>query len=189
MFTRSSVVWAERIVAARSWKGLSWRRAHSSRADPGYSTARRATVSRARPLGVLGIATKRTLCAARFGECLPTVSTNRYIANYCKRSVTVRRIPVRERSPTPMTEGFDVPHRHRGRARLLPCSAVRRPGAGVRSHYLDQPRRHTAPAGPQRDCGDPHTADRRAARRGAGAAQGREPRTPERRRVGAAAGL
>src|SRR5438132_3269308 len=166
MLTRSSVVWAERMVATRSWNGLSWRRAHSSRALPGYSVARRAIASRARPFGVLGIATKRTLGAPRYGECLPAVSRTSYTANYCKRerSVTVRRIPVRERSSTPMTEDFDVPHRHRGRARLLPCSAVRRPGAGVRSHHLDQSRRYAASPGPEGDGHGPHAAIHRPPR-------------------------
>ena len=33
--TRTSVHWAERMVAASSWKASSWSSAHSVRADPG----------------------------------------------------------------------------------------------------------------------------------------------------------
>ena len=57
MLTRSSVVCADRTVATRSWNGLAKSRAHRSWAEPGYSPARRAAVSRARPFGVLGRAT------------------------------------------------------------------------------------------------------------------------------------
>ena len=39
MFTRSSVHWADRIVAASSSYGLRWSSAHRSRAVPGYSSA------------------------------------------------------------------------------------------------------------------------------------------------------
>src|ERR1700681_2093844 len=49
MLTRSSVHWAERMVATSSWKGPSWTRAQRSLALPGYSPASRATASRARP--------------------------------------------------------------------------------------------------------------------------------------------
>ena len=51
MFTRSSVHCAERMVAASSSKGLRWSSAQSSRAVPGYSTASRSRVRRARPAG------------------------------------------------------------------------------------------------------------------------------------------
>ena len=57
MLTRSSVHCAERIVAARSWNGVSNFRAQSSWAVPGYSVARRAATSRALPFGLLGRAT------------------------------------------------------------------------------------------------------------------------------------
>ena len=50
MFTRSSVVWADRTVATTSSKGFSCTRAHSA----GYSSARRRPTSRARPLIVRG---------------------------------------------------------------------------------------------------------------------------------------
>src|SRR5439155_16400353 len=58
--TRSSVVWADRMVAARSWNGPWWRSAQSSPAVPGYSAASRAAVSRARPFGLLGLAMTAT---------------------------------------------------------------------------------------------------------------------------------
>src|SRR5512138_3051508 len=51
MLTRSSVVWADRIVAVSSSYGLRWCRAQMA---SGYSTASRACVSRARPAGVRG---------------------------------------------------------------------------------------------------------------------------------------
>src|SRR5262245_17134303 len=51
MFTRVSVVCAERMVATRSWKGLPNSSAHSA---SGYSRARRRATSRARPLTVRG---------------------------------------------------------------------------------------------------------------------------------------
>src|SRR5207245_23795 len=59
-FTRSSVVCAERMVAARSWNGPAWLRAQSSFADPGYSSASLAAVARARPAGVRGRPRART---------------------------------------------------------------------------------------------------------------------------------
>src|SRR3954471_23583717 len=153
MLTRSSVVWADRIVATSSWNGLSCCRAHRSRALPGYSSARRATVSRARPLGVLGIPTERRYAYCSLGNACSQLAEAGILLTIASTecSVTARRTPVREHSPTPMTEGFDVPHRHRGRARLLPCIAVRRSGAGVRSHHLDQPRRYAASDGPESD--------------------------------------
>src|SRR3954447_10984716 len=49
------------MVAASSSKGLLWVSAHNSLGDPGYSSASRATVSRARPLGVRGRDMKSTL--------------------------------------------------------------------------------------------------------------------------------
>src|SRR3974390_3542394 len=57
MLTRSSVHWAERIVAARSSKAFWWLSAQRSLAVPGYSSANRSVTSRARPFGVLGRAT------------------------------------------------------------------------------------------------------------------------------------
>ena len=51
MFTRTSVVWAERIVAASSSKALRWSSSHTA---SGYSSANRRATSRARPFGVRG---------------------------------------------------------------------------------------------------------------------------------------
>jgi len=45
MFTRTSVLWADRIVAASSWNGVSNFSAHSSLALPGYSEATRIETS------------------------------------------------------------------------------------------------------------------------------------------------
>src|SRR4051812_23984917 len=61
MFTRSSVVCAERIVAHSNWNGSSCCSAHNSRALPGYSSASNAMVWRARPFGDLGLPTGGTL--------------------------------------------------------------------------------------------------------------------------------
>jgi len=71
-FTRSSVVWAERMVATSSWKTVWKSSAHSSLAEPGYSVASRAIVSRARPLGVLGIPTKKDVMPTREWGMLAT---------------------------------------------------------------------------------------------------------------------
>src|SRR5687767_2711614 len=60
MLTRTSLHWADRIVAARSWNGFSW---SSSQRASGYSSARRRRVSRARPAGVRGRATS-VVCRA-----------------------------------------------------------------------------------------------------------------------------
>ena len=61
MFTRTSVVWADRIVAASSSKGLRWSSSHTA---SGYASARRRATSRARPFGVRGrIAARRRLAA------------------------------------------------------------------------------------------------------------------------------
>src|ERR1700728_25292 len=57
MLTRTSVLCADKMVAASSWNGSSNCSAHNSFAVPGYTTARRSTVSRARPFAVLGFAT------------------------------------------------------------------------------------------------------------------------------------
>ncbi len=65
MFTRWSVDWADRIVATRSWNGVSKSSAQSSLAVPGKSTARRSITSFARPFGVLGFATSSTYRVAR----------------------------------------------------------------------------------------------------------------------------
>ena len=54
MLTRTSVLWADKMVAASNWNGESWRSAHSSLAVPGYSSARRCITTRAMPFGVLG---------------------------------------------------------------------------------------------------------------------------------------
>jgi mycothiol synthase len=72
MFTRSSVHWAERIVATSSWNGPSWTSAHSSRASPGKIAASRSTVARARPRGLRGFATTSTL-PAETGDTLGPV--------------------------------------------------------------------------------------------------------------------
>src|SRR5882672_758225 len=61
MFTRSSVVCAERIIAHSSSNGLRCWSAQSSRAVPGYSSASSAIVSRARPFGDLGLPIGGTL--------------------------------------------------------------------------------------------------------------------------------
>ncbi len=60
LLTVSSVDCAERIVATRSWYGLSCRSAHSSFAVPGYSAARRFTTSAARCFAPRGRAIGRT---------------------------------------------------------------------------------------------------------------------------------
>src|ERR1700728_3482450 len=57
MLTRTSVLCADKMVAASSWNGSSNCSAHNSFAVPGYTSARRSTVSRARPFAVLGFAT------------------------------------------------------------------------------------------------------------------------------------
>src|SRR5271156_3578512 len=57
MFTRASVLWADRMVAASNWKGSLKSNAQSSTAVPGYTSARRSAVRRARPFAVLGCAT------------------------------------------------------------------------------------------------------------------------------------
>src|SRR4051795_3260895 len=54
MLTRSSVVWADRIVAHSSWNGPSWSSSQSSSAVPGYSSASSRSVSFARPRGERG---------------------------------------------------------------------------------------------------------------------------------------
>src|SRR5918995_157762 len=54
MLTRSSVVWADRIVATSSSNAFVWSRAHSWVAVPGYSRARRSATTRARPFGERG---------------------------------------------------------------------------------------------------------------------------------------
>src|SRR6266508_16620 len=56
MFTRVSVVWAERIVAVISSKGFVW---SSAQRASGYSSARRRATSRARPFTVRGLAIGR----------------------------------------------------------------------------------------------------------------------------------
>src|ERR1700722_8016023 len=57
MLTRTSVLWADRMVAANSWNGSLKSSAQSSAAVPGYTSARRSTVRRARPFAVRGFAT------------------------------------------------------------------------------------------------------------------------------------
>ena len=54
LLTRSSVHWADRMVAARSWNASRWSRAHSSAAVPGYRSPSRSFTTRARPAGVRG---------------------------------------------------------------------------------------------------------------------------------------
>ena len=54
MFTRTSVLCADRIVAASSWNGESWSSAQRSSAVPGNSSANRCATTRAIPFGVLG---------------------------------------------------------------------------------------------------------------------------------------
>src|SRR5579863_2397766 len=49
-----SVDWADKMVATSSWNGLAKSSSHSSAAVPGYSTANRTIVSRARPFAVRG---------------------------------------------------------------------------------------------------------------------------------------
>ena len=54
MLTRSSVVWADRIVATSSWNGSSWSSSHSSWPCRGTPRPAACTVSRARPFGDRG---------------------------------------------------------------------------------------------------------------------------------------
>ena len=116
MFTRWSVVWADRIVAASSSNGLRWQ---SSQIASGYSSASRRATSRARPFGVLGRATT--------AEATPTGSLRPMPRLEVKRQMSPDDIAVVERAPGGLRAGRRPPRPRRPR--------LARPGPG-RAHGL-----------------------------------------------------